>query len=58
VPLEVGLVDGDVLDPDRPLPSLQLDHLVDEKEGVAVGQDLEELADVQPRLLPPGGRAR
>jgi hypothetical protein len=40
VALEEVLVDGDVLDAHGALAPLHLDDLVDQQEGVAVGDDL------------------
>jgi hypothetical protein len=36
--LELGLVEGDVLDRHSPLAGLVLDHPIHQRKGIAVGQ--------------------
>ena len=45
MPLEERLVDRDVLDADDPLLRLDLEHAIDEQEGIAVRQHLHDLFD-------------
>ena len=47
VALEVGLVDGDVLDGDDAFGAFDLEDAVDEEEGVAMGEDRHDLEDVE-----------
>jgi hypothetical protein len=46
VALEVGFVNGDVLDGDDALAGFHLEDAVDEEEGIAVGEEGHDLEDV------------
>jgi hypothetical protein len=48
--LEVGFIDGHALDPDRTLIPREFDHPIDEEEGVAMRDDLQDLSNVKPRV--------
>ena len=48
--LEERFVDGNVLDGDDTLAGLQLDHAVDQEEGVAMRQQLLNLLHVHRQL--------
>lgn len=43
MPGELGLVVGDALDADDPLPGLEVQHLVDQRERVSVREHLEDV---------------
>ena len=45
-PMELRLVEGDVLDADRRLVAVDLDDAVDHQERIAVRQQLQDLLDV------------
>ncbi len=53
VALEEGLVDRDVLDPDDPLPLLEVDDPVHQQHGVAVREVLHDPLHVDLGLVPP-----
>ena len=55
--LEEGLVDRHVLEPDHALVAVHFHDPVDQEERIAVGHDLQDLADVE-RHAPPPARAR
>src|SRR4029077_2410394 len=50
VSLEKRLGDGHVFQRDNTLHPLQFDHAVDQKEWIAMGQDLENVANIHPRF--------
>ena len=55
MPLEEGLVDGDVLQPHDPLLLLDLENPVHEQERIAVGQNLHDVFyRIHPLLLSTG----
>src|SRR6478609_9371848 len=47
VPLEIGLVGGDVLDADGRAVTVHVDDAVDEKERIAMRQKLEDVGDLR-----------
>ncbi len=58
VPGKKGLVDGHVLDGHDPLLALDLDHAIDQQEGKPMGQDTENIDNVQRGLYRRRGRGR
>ena len=46
MPLEERLVEGDILDGNQTLGALKLHHAIDEKKGIAMGKEVQNLLDI------------